>query len=94
MVAPQPSDTAPHEAAASAQERGVQVGEPQIFEVPPPPQTEGIVQSPQSNVPPQPSAMVPQLAPTAPQVVRVQLLPHTLGLPPPPQLSGAVQAPH
>ena len=51
------------------------------------------MQVPQSSVPPQPSAIVPQLAPLAPQVVCVQLVPHLLGMPPPPQLAGAVQLP-
>ena len=42
---------------------------------------------------PQPSAIVPQLAPLAPQEVCLQLLPHWLATPPPPQLAGAAQFP-
>ena len=48
-------------------------------------------QGPQSSVPPQPSAIIPQVAPAAAQVVGVQ--PQTFGVPPPPQVSGAVQVP-
>ena len=72
-VPPQPSEIGPHEALTLAQLRGVHVGVPQTFAVPPPPQMAGDWQLPQSSVPPQPSAMVPQLAPLAPQVVCVQL---------------------
>jgi hypothetical protein len=61
--------------------------------VPPPPHTAGEVHTPQVSVPPQPSPMMPQLAPLAPQVVCLQMLPHWFGVPPPPQLAGAVQVP-
>jgi hypothetical protein len=42
-------------------------------------------------MPPQPSAIEPQLAPAAAHVVGVQ--PHTFGVPPPPHVWGAVQEP-
>jgi hypothetical protein len=44
----------------------------------------------QSSIPPQPSEIVPQVAPCAAQVVGVQ--PHTIGFPPPPQVWGSVQS--
>jgi hypothetical protein len=40
--------------------------------MPPPPQVSGDVHEPQLSVPPQPSAIVPQLAPCAAHVVGVQ----------------------
>ena len=50
---------------------------------------------PQSSVPPQPSEMVPQLAPRLAHVVGVHELPapHTLATPPAPQLWPAGHAP-
>jgi hypothetical protein len=45
----------------------------------------------QLRVPPQPSEIVPQDAPRAAHVARVQ--PQTFAVPPPPQVSGAVQVP-
>lgn len=48
--------------------------------------------APQSSVCPQPSEIVPQLAPRAAQVVGVQ--PHWFTTPPPPQVSGSVHSPH
>jgi len=58
----------------------VHVGEPQILEVPPPPQTEGNVQSPQSNVPPQPSAIVPPWNDFAPAGFVAQFAPDGISL--------------
>jgi hypothetical protein len=51
------------------------------------------LQVPHSSVPPQPSAIVPQLAPASAQVVGVQT-PHSFGMPPPPHVSGVEQVPH
>src|SRR5580700_2988253 len=62
---------------------------PQTFGVPglPPPQVWGRVQVPQSSMPPQPSPLVPQLTPSAMQVVGTHEVPQTLG-------TGGVPAPH
>src|SRR5262245_48106272 len=49
---------------------------PQTFGVPPPPQVCGRVHVPQSRVPPQPSAIIPQFAPAAAHVVGVQHVPN------------------
>jgi hypothetical protein len=49
---------------------------PQTFGVPLPPQVSGRVHVPQSRVPPQPSAIIPQFAPTAAHVVGVQHVPN------------------
>jgi hypothetical protein len=51
----------------------------------------GGVQLPQLSVPPQPSEISPQSAPTPAQVSGVQ--PHTLGVPAPPQIWGGEHAP-
>jgi hypothetical protein len=59
--------------------------------VPPPPQVSGASQPPQSIVPPQLSAIVPQSLPAA-QVARGQ--PHAFAVPVPPQVSGSVHHPH
>jgi len=50
---------------------------------------------PQNSVPPQPSAIVPQVFICAAQVVGVHAAaePHTLATLPPPQVSGAVHVP-
>jgi len=48
---------------------------PQTFGVPPPPQVSGRVHVPQSRVPPQPSAIMPQFAPAAAHVVGEQHVP-------------------
>ncbi len=53
----------------------VVVVEPQTYGVPPPPQVCGRVHVPQLRVPPQPSAIIPQFAPTAAHVVGVQHVP-------------------
>src|SRR5438128_12362160 len=53
----------------------VVVVEPQTFGVPPPPQVCGRVHVPQLRVPPQPSAIIPQFAPTAAHVVGVKHVP-------------------
>src|ERR1700677_3721753 len=45
---------------------------PHWLAIPPPPQVAGEVQVPQLSVPPQPSPVVPQLTPRAPQVVGTQ----------------------
>ncbi|HXC53106.1 MAG TPA: hypothetical protein VN634_19620 [Candidatus Limnocylindrales bacterium] len=45
----------------------------------------------QSTVPPQPFAIVPQVAPTSSHVSGVQ--PQTFGVPPPPHVSGTAQLP-
>ena len=47
------------------------------------------MQVPQSSIPPQPSAIVPQSATQAAHVVGVQ--PQTFGVPPPPQVLNPVQ---
>jgi len=52
----------------------VVVVEPQTFGVPPP-QVCGRVHVPQLRLPPQPSAIIPQFAPTAAHVVGVQHVP-------------------
>src|SRR5258708_5484519 len=74
---------------------------PHTLGVPPPPRVSGGVQGPQFTVPPQPSPMKPQFAPTAAHVVGTHGLPstenespHTLAMPPPPQICGAVHVPH
>lgn len=46
---------------------------------------------PQARLPPQPSAMVPQVAPSWPQLVGVH--PHWLGTPPAPHAPGGLQVP-
>jgi hypothetical protein len=61
------------------------------LETPPPPQVCGAVHVPQFRVPPQPSAIDPQFAPWAAQVVGVQ--PQTFAVPPPPHVCGAEQLP-
>src|SRR5215468_6383034 len=64
---------------------------PQTLATPPPPQVWGAVQVPQVSVPPQPSAMLPQVVPCAAHVVGVHVaLPHTLATPPPPHAWGPV----
>jgi hypothetical protein len=58
------------------------------------PQVCPLAQVPQATVPPQPSPMKPQLAPSVVQVFGLQLpLPQLFGVPPPPQVIGAVQTP-
>jgi hypothetical protein len=53
------------------------VGAPQTFGVPLPPQVSGRVHVPQSRVPPQPSAIIPQFAPSAAhEVVAEQHVPN------------------
>src|SRR4030095_659473 len=64
---------------------------PQPCALPPPPQVCGRVHVPQSRVPPQPSAIIPQFAPTAAHVVGEQ--PQTFGVPPPPQVCGRAHVP-
>ena len=54
---------------------------PQTFGVPPPPQVCGRVHAPQSRVPPQPSAIIPQFAPSAAHVVGEQHVPNDFLLP-------------
>jgi hypothetical protein len=61
--------------------------------VPPPEQV-----APHCTVPPQPSAMKPQLNPSVAQSETVfrmhaEVPPHTLGVPPPPHVCGAAQVP-
>ena len=65
--------------------------QPQLFEVPPPPQLSGGVQVPHASCPPQPFEMLPQFLFWAAQVVGVQ--PQTLGVPAPPQLWGDEHVP-
>jgi hypothetical protein len=52
-----------------------------------------MVHVPQSSMPPQPSPWVPQLKPSAMQVVGVQDVPQTLAVPPPPQVMPMGQEP-
>jgi hypothetical protein len=60
---------------------------PHTFGVPLPPHVCPLLQLPQSSDPPQPSAMMPQFAPTFMQVVGVHIgAPHLPGTPPPPQV--------
>ena len=70
-------------------------GVAQTLALPPPPQVSVPVHTPQESVELHPSAMVPQLAPCAEQVVGVQAVPvpQTLALPPAPQVSVPWQAP-
>src|SRR5690606_18991018 len=90
-VPPQPSPTWPHSAFCCSQVRGVQVPAPHTFGVPAPPQASGSSQVPHWMMLPQPSEMAPQLAPSAPQVVRTQPAPHWFGpAPPHTPLSGHV----
>jgi hypothetical protein len=49
------------------------------------------LQVPQSSVVPQPSSMVPHVAPSASHVLAVQ--PHRLTLPPPPHVAGVWHVP-
>jgi len=60
--------------------------QPHRFGTFPPPHVLGAVHVPQSSVPPHPSGMVPQLAPSAAHVLGVQ--PHVYGVVPPPHVSG------
>jgi hypothetical protein len=57
-----------------AQVSGVQVPPPvpHVNTLPPPPQVSGAVQPPQLRVPPQPSPIIPQVAPASAQVRGVQ----------------------
>ena len=62
--------------------------------MPEPPHVAGGVHVPQSSVPPQPSPMAPQFAPTIAQVSGVHIgLPQTPGVPPPPQVVSVEQVP-
>jgi hypothetical protein len=73
---------------------GVQVGAPHWYAVPPPPHDFPVAQVPHASRLPQPSGGVPQLAPSALQVVAVQLPPpHRLATPPPPQVCPLGQDP-
>ena len=59
----------------------------QTFASPAPPQVVGAGQVPQLSIFPQPSAIMPQLAPRAAHVVGLH--PHLPDVPPPPQVAGA-----
>jgi hypothetical protein len=85
----QPSEINPHSYMRAAHVRGMHGSGPHPFG-PPPPQFWPAGQVPQVTVAPHPSRIVPQLAPTLPQVVATQ--PQMCGATPP-QTSGSVQAP-
>src|SRR4051794_6218464 len=72
--------------AVSVSERVEKTPPPQILATPPPPHVWGLVQLPQTRVPPQPSEIVPQFFPWAAHVVRAHVLPAVI-------VSGAVTVP-
>src|SRR5689334_17888614 len=96
---PQPSAMDPQSIPTGHWVIGVHAGLPQTFCVPPPPQISpafGHVE-PQSRIPPQPSASLPQFTfavwhvsatQTLPSGFRTLPPPHTLGMPPPPHVAG------
>ena len=93
-VLPQPSAILPQVLPWAEQVVGTQ---PQILDVPLPPQVWGLTHVPQLSVPPQPSETLPQVRARAEQVVGVQApgapgtprpLPQTLEVPLPPQVWG------